>query len=45
MQEALMDALGYHFHQPALLRQALTLPSMGKDDNQRLEFLGVAVLL
>ncbi len=44
MQEALMEALGYHFHQPALLRQALTHPSMGKDDNQRLEFLGDAVL-
>lgn len=42
--QALMNALGYQFHNPALLRQALTHPSMGKEDNQRLEFLGDAVL-
>ncbi len=42
--QALMNALGYHFHEPSLLRQALTHPSMGKEDNQRLEFLGDAVL-
>ena len=42
--DALMRALGYQFHQPALLRQALTHPSMGGADNQRLEFLGDAVL-
>ena len=40
----LMDALGYQFKDPALLAQALTHPSMGKNDNQRLEFLGDAVL-
>ncbi len=40
----LCEAIGYHFHNPALLRQALTHPSMGKNDNQRLEFLGDAVL-
>lgn len=42
--QALMDALGYQFQNPQLLRQALTHPSMGKQDNQRLEFLGDAVL-
>lgn len=42
--QKLMDALGYQFREPALLRQALTHPSMGKNDNQRLEFLGDAVL-
>lgn len=42
--QALMDALHYHFHDPSLLRQALTHPSMSKQDNQRLEFLGDAVL-
>ncbi len=40
----LMQALGYSFRDEALLRRALTHPSMGKDDNQRLEFLGDAVL-
>ena len=40
----LMNALGYQFKNPALLMQALTHPSMGKHDNQRLEFLGDAVL-
>ena len=42
--QALMDALQYHFKNPELLRQALTHPSMGKHDNQRLEFLWDAVL-
>ena len=42
--EQLMEKLGYTFHNPALLRQALTHPSMGANDNQRLEFLGDAVL-
>lgn len=42
--QKLMDAIHYQFKNPALLRQALTHPSMGKDDNQRLEFLGDAVL-
>ena len=40
----LSDALGYQFHNPSLLRQALTHPSIGGQDNQRLEFLGDAVL-
>ena len=42
--QALMDALSYQFKDPALLRRALTHPSMGGEDNQRLEFLGDAVL-
>ena len=41
---ALMQALGYRFRDAALLRRALTHPSVGKEDNQRLEFLGDAVL-
>ena len=40
----LTEALGYVFHDEALLRRALTHPSMGPKDNQRLEFLGDAVL-
>ena len=36
--------LGYRFHQPHLLRLALTHPSCGAENNQRLEFLGDAVL-
>lgn len=42
--EQLMSALGYRFRDPFLLRQALTHPSMGIPNNQRLEFLGDAVL-
>ncbi len=42
--QTLMNALGYEFRNPALLRQALTHPSCGPEDNQRLEFLGDAVL-
>lgn len=42
--QALMKALGYRFRNEELLRQALTHPSMGRQDNQRLEFLGDAVL-
>ena len=42
--QALMQALNYQFKNPALLKQALTHPSMGRKDNQRLEFLGDAVL-
>ena len=41
---ALERAIGYSFRKTALLRQALTHPSMGHDHNQRLEFLGDAVL-
>ncbi len=40
----LTDALGYVFTREALLRRALTHPSFGAEDNQRLEFLGDAVL-
>ena len=39
-----MRALGYTVRDEALLRRALTHPSAGKEDNQRLEFLGDAVL-
>jgi len=48
--EAVETALGYKFQNPDLLRQALTHPSCGHEqrkplpDNQRLEFLGDAVL-
>ncbi len=44
MRNQLMDALGYHFRDEALLEVALTHPSMAGQDNQRLEFLGDAVL-
>ena len=40
----LQRALGYSFRQGGLLRQALTHPSAGAGHNQRLEFLGDAVL-
>lgn len=42
--EQLQKALGYTFRNAALLDQALTHPSVKADDNQRLEFLGDAVL-
>lgn len=42
--QQLMTNIGYTFHNPRLLYQALTHPSMGENDNQRLEFLGDAVL-
>lgn len=38
------QALGYTFHDQANLRRALTHPSTKLPDNQRLEFLGDAVL-
>ena len=44
MLDQVMKALGYTFRDEALLRRALTHPSVGKEDNQRLEFLGDAVL-
>lgn len=44
MIDALVQALGYTFRNPKLLTLALTHPSMGTADNQRLEFLGDAVL-
>ena len=46
----LEEKLGYHFHDPALLRQALTHSSYAneaqdpKSSNERLEFLGDSVL-
>jgi ribonuclease-3 len=47
----LEDQLGYQFRQPALLRSALTHksfvnenPELEREDNERLEFLGDAVL-
>ena len=39
-----MDRLGYHFHDAGLLDLALRHPSLGNQNNQRLEFLGDAVL-
>ena len=39
-----MEKLGYRFRDGALLDQALRHPSMGAENNQRLEFLGDAVL-
>src|SRR5947208_5971354 len=42
--DALRDRLGYAFRQPELLRQALTHRSFGADHNERLEFMGDAVL-
>ena len=42
--EGVMRALGYTFRDEALLRRALTHSSAGEEDNQRLEFLGDAVL-
>lgn len=48
--EALEKRLGYRFRKAALLQEALTHPSVGHEkqrrhnDNQRLEFLGDAVL-
>ncbi len=42
--DQLMAALAYRFRTPALLKRALTHPSVGTENNQRLEFLGDAVL-
>ena len=42
--QALQRAIGYTFKKTALLKQALTHPSLGHEHNQRLEFLGDAVL-
>ncbi len=39
-----MDRIGYAFRDSKLLDRALTHPSLGDDHNQRLEFLGDAVL-
>ncbi len=40
----LMNSLKYTFGNEALLKRALTHPSAGGEDNQRLEFMGDAVL-
>lgn len=42
--EALQNRLGHSFAQPALLARALTHRSFGIEHNERLEFLGDAVL-
>lgn len=42
--DALQQRFGYRFTQPALLSRALTHRSAGADHNERLEFLGDAVL-
>jgi ribonuclease-3 len=47
--DSLQERLGYHFHSPDLLKEALTHPSLQdkgvcKDHNQRLEFLGDSIL-
>jgi ribonuclease-3 len=42
--DALQQRLGYRFLQPGLLTRALTHRSVGADHNERLEFLGDAVL-
>jgi ribonuclease-3 len=42
--DALQERLGYRFSQAGLLQRALTHRSFGADHNERLEFLGDAVL-
>lgn len=42
--DRLQSALGYRFQDPLLLQQALTHKSHSRDHNERLEFLGDAVL-
>ena len=42
--DALQQVLGYSFSDPALLRCAVTHRSAGSNNNERLEFLGDAVL-
>ena len=42
--QALQVRIGHHFSQPALLQRALTHRSFGAAHNERLEFLGDAVL-
>lgn len=44
MYSQLYQSLGYRFRDESLLRLALKHPSSGADNNQRLEFLGDAVL-
>jgi len=42
--EQLQRKLGYAFHDPVLLEQALTHCSFGQPNNERLEFLGDSIL-
>ncbi|WP_309250773.1 ribonuclease III family protein, partial [Pasteurella multocida] len=42
--ERLQRQIGYQFNQPALLKQALTHRSAAVKHNERLEFLGDAIL-
>jgi len=42
--DALQHRLGHRFQRPELLSRALTHRSYGADHNERLEFLGDAVL-
>jgi ribonuclease III len=42
--EALVRTFGYRFHDPALLKRALTHRSYGAEHNERLEFLGDSVV-
>ena len=42
--QRLQTTIDYQFKQPALLEQALTHKSYSKDNNERLEFIGDAVL-
>ena len=44
MAATLHERLAYSFHKPDLLRQALTHRSFGSPNNERLEFVGDAVL-
>jgi ribonuclease III len=44
LHDALQRRLGHHFTQPGLLARALTHRSFGAEHNERLEFLGDAVL-
>ncbi len=44
MLQAIERAIGYRFRQPELVRQALTHRSFGEPHNERLEFLGDAIL-
>ena len=43
-RSAIVSRLGYRFSDPALLEQALTHRSAGPRNNERLEFLGDAIL-
>ena len=44
VDSTLVDSLKHHFIDSALIKQALTHSSFGKDNNERLEFLGDAIL-